>query len=211
VEEPDLPLLHTRTYEVRAYKESPERLRLRGRVHDQKPPGLYVEGDPEPLSIHEMVVDLLIDFPSLVISAVEVVMEVHPHAYCPTITDRYQELVGLSVVRGYTHRVRELFGGPRGCTHTTALLQAMGPVVHQSMWSMQEPHPAGPDGEVLDLEAEALRERLRRNLNTCHVWSEGGPMFAVIDAGGEPPAPRWISERLVRLGRDPDDWRRARR
>jgi len=33
----------------------------------------------------------------------------------------------LSIARGFTHKVRGLFGGPRGCTHTTALSQAMAP------------------------------------------------------------------------------------
>ena len=46
-------------------------------------------------------------------------------------------LVGLSIARGFTHRVRELFGGPRGCTHTTALLQAMAPIAMQCFWSMR--------------------------------------------------------------------------
>ena len=63
--------------------------------------------------------------------------EHHPREECPSITAHYDELVGLSIARGFTHRVRELFGGPRGCTHTTALLQAMAPIGMQCFWSMK--------------------------------------------------------------------------
>ena len=72
----------------------------------------------------------------MVIEAAEVVFEAHPHTTCVDIVESYQGLVGLSITRGFTHKVRELFGGPRGCTHTTALLLAMGPVATQCTWSM---------------------------------------------------------------------------
>ena len=62
----------------------------------------------------------------------DVVFEAHPHTTCPAIIEHYQGLVGLSIARGFTHQVRELFGGPRGCTHTTALLLAMAPGRHRS-------------------------------------------------------------------------------
>ena len=64
VPELDLPLLHHRRYDVRSYREAEDRIRLRGVVRDQKPPGLYIEDDPEPLTIHHMVVDLVVQIPS---------------------------------------------------------------------------------------------------------------------------------------------------
>ncbi len=213
--EPELPLLHDRTYSVRAYRQSDTELRLRGQIRDQKPPGVYVADDPDPLTVHHMVVDLVIAFPSLEIVDAEVVMETHPHAHCPTITDHYRALVGLSIARGYTHKVRELFGGPRGCTHTTALLQAMAPVAVQSFWSMRAaaaedgtpvdlPLATGPDGLVTD---EAIRERFAHNLNSCHVWAEDGTTIGAIKRGEELEPPLWIQERFESLGVDISTWR----
>jgi hypothetical protein len=124
----DLPLLHQRTYLVRSYRESDTQLRIRGSVQDLKPAGLYIADDPDPLDIHHMVVDLVVAFPAMEIVDAKVVMERHPHPECVRIEDHYTKLAGLSITRGFTHKVRELFGGPRGCTHTTALLQAMAPV-----------------------------------------------------------------------------------
>lgn len=135
--DPDTDLIHERAYVVRAYRKDAHTLLLRGAVRDQKPPGLYVPNDPEPLTVHHMIVDLHIEVPSLEIVQAKAVLQTHPHANCTRIEDHYENLVGLSIARGFTHKVRELFGGPRGCTHTTALLQAMAPVAVQSMWSFR--------------------------------------------------------------------------
>jgi hypothetical protein len=63
--DPESELIHERAYVVRAYRKDSNTLLLRGAVRDQKPPGLYVADDPEPLTIHHMIVDLEIAVPSL--------------------------------------------------------------------------------------------------------------------------------------------------
>ncbi len=209
--EPDLPLLHDRTYSVRSYRQSDTELRVRGQIQDQKPPGVYVDDDPEPLTVHHMVIDLIVSFPSLEITGAEVVMETHPHTACPSISEHYQKLIGLSIARGFTHKVRELFGGPRGCTHTTALLQAMAPVVIQSIWSMRatdadEGTPVPPPLPTNPTD-EQIRERFAHNLNSCHVWAEDGETIAAIKRGEELEPPLWIHDRFESLGIDVATWR----
>jgi hypothetical protein len=205
----DRPLLHDRTYRVRAYYEGEGLMRLRGMVRDRKPAGLYVPDDPRPLVVHHMVVDLVVSYPALEITAADVVIETHPHEECPRIEQHYANLVGLSIARGFTHRVRELFGGPRGCTHTTALLQAMAPVAVQATWSMRS-HAAkdgdAPVGNPRRMTPEDRRRGMLFNLNTCHMWAEDGDLIAAVDAGEDIPPPVWIEERLRELGRDPGAW-----
>lgn len=195
-------LCHERAYIVRAYRKGPDTLVLRGAVRDQKPPGLYVPDDPEPLTVHHMIVDLVISVPALEITAATVVLETHPHTSCPRIEDHYTNLIGLSIARGFTHRVRELFGGPRGCTHTTALLQAMAPVAVQSMWSFRlaQAREAGTSATAFG-SPEARQRSMAMNLNTCHVWAEDGEQVAAIRNGEQLEAPVWITKRLERLGR----------
>jgi hypothetical protein len=200
-ERPDLDLLHTRNYDVQSFRIDASSMLLRGEVRDRKPAGLYVDDDPEPLTIHHMIVELTVSFPMLEITAAEVVFETHPHTTCPRITDHYGNLVGLSIARGFTHRVRELFGGPRGCTHTTALLQAMAPVAIQSTWSMARGEP------ITVMSPEMRKAAMARNLNTCHVWDEDGEQVASILAGEQMEPPLWIVDRLTALGRDPSTWR----
>ncbi len=206
--EPDLPLLHDRIYSVRSYRKSDTELLIRGQIQDQKPPGVYVPDDPDPLTVHHMVVDITVRLPTLEITDAAVVMETHPHASCVSITDHYEKLVGLSIARGFTHKIRELFGGPRGCTHTTALLQAMAPVAIQSIWSMRSteegtPVPAPLPSKPTD---EQIKERFAHNLNSCHVWREDGETINRIKRGDEMEPPLWIVDRLEKLGLDPDSW-----
>jgi len=215
--DPDLPRIHTRHYQVDSYVDGPSRLRLRGTIRDIKPPGIYIADDPEPLTVHHMIVDLVVQAPQMEIVDAEVVFETHPHSSCVKIIDHYQKLVGLSIARGFTHRVRELFGGPRGCTHTTMLLQAMAPVAIQSVWSLAaaDQKAAAGTGEPVEaprrISAEERRERaLRYNINSCHVWAEENEHVQGIlaaDTEQEMEPPLWIIERLEKLGRDPDSWR----
>ncbi len=201
-----LEVLHDREYRVRAFRKRDDLLLIRGAVRDQKPPGLYVDIDPNPLTIHHMQIDLEIAFPTLEIVGAQVGIEVHPHTSCTKIESHYDKLVGLSIARGFTHKVRELFGGPRGCTHTTALLQAMAPVAVQCMWSMRASQ-AKRGGTTQEPSPEQREMAWQFNLNTCHVWAEDGEQVQQLRAGGDFEPPIWASERMVELGLKPEAWR----
>ncbi len=218
--DPDLEVLHDREYRVRAFRKDPNIL-IRGAVRDQKPPFLYLADDTESLTIHHMQVDLEVAFPTLEIVGAVVHFEMHPNETCPSISDHYEKLIGLSIARGFTHKVRELFGGPRGCTHTTALLQAMAPVAVQCFWSMsasdakRKAHLAAERGESVPAPrrmSKAERDaQWGMNLNTCHIWADDGQMVADIRAGVEISAPLFIRKRMDDLGLAPDEWQRRSR
>ncbi len=206
---PEDDLVHERSYVVRAYRKDDSTLWLRGAVRDQKPAGLYVPTDTEPLTVHHMIVDMHIALPSLEIVWANAALETHPHTNCPRIEDHYQNLIGLSIARGYTHKVRELFGGPRGCTHTTALLQAMAPVAIQSMWSFRvlAARAAGASGAKPDFTSPESRMRaMAMNINTCHIWDENGEQVTNIKAGVPMEIPVWVVKRYGELGLDPTSW-----
>lgn len=202
-----LDLVHTRDYETRIYRLSDDELLVRGAVSDRKPPGLYVHADPDELEIHQMQIELRVGFPGLEIRAARVLFETHPHSKCPLIAADYEKLVGLSIARGFTRKARELFGGPRGCTHTNALLQALAPAVIQATWSLgvREQRLAGQTHSRLS--AEERDQRIRGNQNTCHLWAEGGEHVADVRAGRMHEYPLIpIRERLRKLGRDETTW-----
>jgi hypothetical protein len=206
VDAPDGELipLHTRTYNVLAFRKDASTFVLRGEVEDVKPPGLYVLGDPDPLTVHHMIVDLTITVPDMVIADATVVLETHPHRDCAAIEPHYGQLVGLSIARGFSSKVRELFGGPRGCTHTTALLQAMAPVAIQTTWSMNmltRRTEAGPGEFTPEQRASVIRS----SLNTCHVWAEGSEHHLHIRDGERPGPALPVQVRLRELGLDAPD------
>jgi hypothetical protein len=213
---PDLEVLHDREYRVQAYRKADDVILIRGAVRDQKPPGLYLGDDQEPLTIHHMQIDLEVSFPMMEITAAEVRFVSFPNDICPDIVEHYDNLVGLSITRGFTHKVRELFGGPRACTHTTALLQAMAPVAIQCVWSMRASQArrhaaeAAASGDVSPSPVPATPEQRKAmwqmNINSCHVWAEDSEYVAELEQGAPMPAPVFIRGRMAELGIDPSEW-----
>ena len=157
-----------------------------------------------------MVVDLEISFPLFVIEKVSVTFHERPHTHCTDIEPDYQKLVGLSIARGFNKQVKDLFGGPRGCTHIGALLAAMAPVAIQSGWSMRVGAALGTTGTGEVSVDQRRKMAYASNLNTCHMWDENGQMVADIEAGLPMETPLWISKRAKALGRDDTEWLKMR-
>ena len=201
-------LIHSRRYEVRTYKLSDDRFMLRGVLCDEKPGGLYLQEDPDPLWVHHMVVDLEVSYPAFRIESVSVEMKEHPHTRCTNILPKYDGLVGLSIARGFNNKIREMFGGPRGCTHIGALLSAMAPVAIQSGWSMRAGAANGKKRSEMSAEERARGHEM--NLNTCHMWDENGDMVNEIRRGEPMEVPVWMAKRLTKLGKNPEEWDKFR-
>ena len=94
--------------------------------------------------------------------------------------------------------------GPRGCTHTTALLQAMAPVAVQSTWSFRAKlaQRQRETGSAMPVDPELRRRAMMANLNTCHVWDEAGEHVEGLRNGAPAEMPLWIAKRYAELGRD---------
>ncbi|MCU1344303.1 MAG: hypothetical protein JWL70_569 [Acidimicrobiia bacterium] len=203
--DPDLPLLHTRNYDIRSFRISDTEILIRGSVLDRKPPGWFIPEDLTPLDVHHMGVDLTLTFPGLIITAIDVQFESYPQAPCPTIAPNYEALLGESIARGFLKTVKDLFGGPRGCSHVGALLQAMAPVAIQTIWSMQSMNAAMAGGPAASLPATA-EERIGPSRNTCHVWADDGPMLPGVMRGEAVPVMLTVRRRLAELGHDEATW-----
>jgi len=195
-------ILHDREYRVEAFRLSADRLLIQGAMRDQKPPGLYLPDDPDPLTVHHMQLSVELAFPSLEIVDARAHFESHPHSGCPSITTHYEKLVGLSIGRGFTRKVGELFGGPRGCTHVTALINAMAPVAMQCFWSMRaaDAKLAGEEMSIFDRDSESGTPpddtMWTSIVNTCHIWDEDGQAVADRMAGAPMEIPVFLQGRL---------------
>lgn len=195
--------MHTRKYDVQVLLIKERTLRAIGVMRDVKPAGLYTQNDPEDLPIHHMELSIDVDLETLKIIDANCDMLVHPMVGCPSITQRYRELIGVSITRGFNRFVRSTFGGPKGCTHTTALLSAMAPAVVQSMWSVRvfENHRAGRD--AFSHEEAELELSVKATVNSCHMWDENGEHVARMRRNEPSIGPMWMIEREVKLGRRP--------
>jgi hypothetical protein len=206
-------LIHQRAYEIGSYLEDDQHFRLIGHVRDVKPDGMWGIKDFEPLTVHHMELHLVVHATTLEITEVFTKMHVTPHHTCVVIEAAYQELVGVSIGRGFTNKVKELFGGPRGCTHIGALTNAMAPVAMQSIWAFfhrtHDTDTVEQTPENRDAAIEMRRAGSLRNKNTCHVWAEDGEQFMTVQRGGDIELPVWGVERLRKRGVDPATIRRG--
>lgn len=202
------PLIHTRQYQVHAFRMSDAKFLLRGVVVDEKPAGLYIENDPDPIWMHHMIVNLEIVYPTFLIEKASVEFKNHPHLGCTNITDHYKKLEGMSIARGFNAKVRELFGSSRGCTHIGALLAAMAPVAIQTGWSMRVESAQSDDDSAKSPEdfQEQRVKQFASTINTCHIWDEHGEMMSKVRRGEEIEMPLPVVRRLRDLGRDETDW-----
>lgn len=191
--------IHQRQYETEAFDEGDGTMRVVGRLVDTKPAGLGL-ADGEPIVIHDMTITMIVAADGFVITSIDATMHVHPYGECPGVLASYQQLVGTSVARGYSRRVKELFGGPSGCSHIGALLIALGPVVVQASWGMARLRDDPADWSQLETDPADAARQIRLNENTCHIWHADGAQMALLRAGEKPVRPRWETDRLIKLG-----------
>ncbi len=186
--------VHVRSIEYRAYEE-PGALTVVGRLRDTRP---WATGGQAVARVHDMELRVTVD-DTLTITASDAEMHTFPHTECPGIVAAFRGLAGLEVGRGFTHRVQELFGGPRGCTHLEHLARSLGPVVIQAVTSRRA--RAVADGVVPDLITGNGSPWAR---NTCHIWAEDGVADRKLAAGWRPGVGPYPSPSLESLLALPD-------
>lgn len=162
--------VHVRTIRVEAVQAGPHELEVTGRLLDERPRGRprWTGDDGGPV-IHDMTARLRVRYPDFVITAAEAAMAAHPYTICPEALPPVGGLVGLSVARGFNRAVHERLGRERGCSHLTALILAMAPVVKQGA------------GAAFRGERDAPRPSDDLwFINTCQAWREDGPLHSLL-------------------------------
>lgn len=98
-------------------------------------------------ALHDMWVRLTIDR-QMTIHAAAVSSDAVPYpGSCESIAPAYQQLVGLSLFKGFRRKVTELYGKVKGCTHITELLGIMPTAAIQTFASSKRENEERPDGK----------------------------------------------------------------
>lgn len=170
-------IAHVRTIRAESRRVGADELEVTGRLVDERP----YEADPEPGGwvdagqgriVHDMTLTIRVRHPELVITAAEGRMDHRPYTLCTAAVPPLQQLVGLSVMKGFLRAVNERFGRQLGCAHLTALIHAMAPVVKQGAGA------AFHEDDAMPLPGQDLWF-----VNTCQAWREDGPLHARMRAG----------------------------
>ena len=163
--------IHTRKIDIATYEGTSDSIIVEGILKDERLLDSYrPSGEIHPPgTIHHMIIRMAVKGPQLVISEVDVKMPTVPHEACVETLACLAPLKGMSIVSGFTAKVKRLAGGTKGCCHLLALLTAMAPAAVQGAWSAMAREPIDP--EVY------MPMALARVKNTCWVWREDGPLM----------------------------------
>ena len=102
------------------------------------------------------------------ITACEAAMDSTPYGICPGAAPNFAALAGLTIEGGFIKKAMEKVGGACGCTHLRELLQQVGTVAVQTLYSI---------GKMND-EPHHLAGRRPPLLNSCYAWDAAGPLVA---------------------------------
>ncbi len=166
--------IHTRRIDIATYEGGADSVVVEGILRDERLFHSYqLTGKVlEPGTIHHMIIRMEVRGPQLTIINIEVEMPTVPHELCSQVKQCLAPVKGLSIVAGFTARLKKIAGGPRGCTHLVSLLTAMAPAAVQGSWSAMTRKPVKSK--------EHLPMVLERVKNSCWLWREDGPLIEIF-------------------------------
>lgn len=165
--------VHSRDICISTFKAGEDQVIVEGVLHDKRLiETRHMSGETRPAdTVHHMIVRWLVD-KSLTIKQVEVELKRFPHQECPETESTLQKLEGMKVAKGFTMKVKDLFGKGIGCSHLTELVIAMAPATIQGFWTA---HSGKPVSKKM---AGSMKPMLE---NTCYVWRKNGPAIKKLE------------------------------
>lgn len=168
--------VHHRHVESCAYRRDDGLWDIEARLRDTKAydmkdfrRGLLPAGSP----VHDMSLRVTIDA-DLMVRAVESTSDAVPFDGCAGTREEFSALVGTRLGKGLLRKVREHFGGTRGCTHLLALFEPVATTALQALCG--GPDPRGED----PLAWPPLQQQRPFFVGGCRGWREDGPTVAVV-------------------------------
>lgn len=167
--------VHRRSFDVQVFSRDDGLYQVLAELSDTKSRDLKLvmgvrrAGDP----VHEMGLELIVDTQLDVLAARSHTRWMPYPGSCDQHGDAYARLVGLNLMKGFRHGVKERLSGTRGCTHLTELCQVLPTAVIQAF-----------AGLVLDTREGSASGAPPFQLDRCHALRSDG---AVV----QQHYPRW--------------------
>ena len=124
VSEVERELTHTRRVRYEGYRRADGLWDIEAHLTDVKNHDFQLKTGVRRagLAVHDMWLRVTIDRAFNVVAA-QACSDAMPYPdACETIAPAYKALVGLSLIKDFRRKTRELLGGVRGCTHLTEML-----------------------------------------------------------------------------------------
>jgi hypothetical protein len=162
---PDRQLKHRRNMDVQIFSRGNGLWEVDARISDVRNAetrmarGILPAGEP----IHEMLLRLVVDEQFNIVEAGAETLAMPYPGSCETYGDIYGRLVGLNLMQGFRHAVKERLGGNQACTHITELAQVLPTAVVQAF-----------AGEVIDVRGDAESAAQPFQIDRCHALRSDG-------------------------------------
>jgi hypothetical protein len=160
--------LHNRDIALRGYLRDDGLIDIEAHLTDTKAhPERHNDGTMREIGdpVHDMWLRMTITVEREII-ACEAAMDSTPFFACPGAAPNFARLAGLRIEAGFIRKALERVGGSAGCTHLRELLQQVGTVAFQTLYSV---------GKMSD-DPHQLQGRRPPLLNSCFAWDEAGPL-----------------------------------
>jgi hypothetical protein len=127
VTEVERELTHTRRVRYEGYKRADGLWDIEAHLTDVKNHDFRLKTGVRRagLPVHDMVVRITIDKSLTILDAMAFSDAVPYAGACEKAGPMYKRLIGLNLVRDFRRKVREAFGGVKGCTHITEMLAGL--------------------------------------------------------------------------------------
>ena len=161
----DRQLKHRRSIEVQIYARGNGLWEVDAHITDVRSretrmaTGMLPAGQP----IHDMLLRLVVDERFNVVEAGAETSAMPYPRECNSYGDIYSRLVGLNLMKGFRHGVKERLGGVQGCTHITELTQVLPTAVVQAF-----------AGEVIDTRGDSADSPQPFQIDRCHALRADG-------------------------------------
>jgi len=162
--------LHNRDIALRGYLRDDGLIDIEAHLTDTKTSrGTHDDGSVREIGdpVHDMWLRLTINMDRDIVGC-EAAMDSTPFSICPGAAANFGRLAGLRIEGGFIRAAMARVGGAEGCTHLRELLQQMGTVAFQTLYSV---------GKLSD-DPDQIGQHRPPLLNTCFAWSETGAMVA---------------------------------
>ena len=163
---PERELKHRRSIDVQIFARGNGLWEVDAHITDVRTRDAHMVNGVLPAGrpIHDMLLRLVVDERMNVVEAGAQTDAMPYPGQCNAYGDMYDRLVGLNLLKGFRHAVRERLGGVQGCTHITELTQVLPTAVVQAI-----------AGEVIDTHGASETSQQPFQIDRCHALRADGP------------------------------------
>ncbi len=165
-----MKLLHSRNIEIECFALEDNKIKAIGTLDDDRGLPLQTYGGkqiPAGGDLHTMRVTLVLD-EQLRIDHAQIEMLDTPGDQCSAIEAQSEQLIGLSIQRGFRRALFERTGGIKGCMHVNTLVTQMAPAILQASFAAK--------GQEGGLNEQHWQEHI---VDSCHVMRQDGEVVAL--------------------------------